>query len=84
MWTIDDDNWQDVIASGYKKVAADLALNAVEMWEIENKSGGWFHPVHIHLVDFKVLSRNGRAPFHRSAGPRTSCTSVKTRPSGSS
>ena len=31
----------------------------VELWEIENRSGGWFHPLHIHLVDFKILSRTG-------------------------
>ncbi|WP_170219335.1 multicopper oxidase domain-containing protein [Nocardioides litoris] len=30
------------------------------MWELVNESGGWFHPVHIHFVDFRVLSRNGR------------------------
>jgi len=70
MWTIDDDSWQDVIASGYKKVAAEVDLNAVEVWEIENKSGGWFHPVHIHLVDFKILSRNGKAPFPQELGPK--------------
>ena len=35
----------------------------VEIWEIKNDSGGWFHPVHIHLIDFKILDRNGRPPF---------------------
>ena len=70
MWTIDDDSWQDVIASGYKKVAAEVDLDGVEVWEIENRSGGWFHPVHIHLVDFKILSRNGKAPFPQELGPK--------------
>jgi FtsP/CotA-like multicopper oxidase with cupredoxin domain len=32
-----------------------------EIWRIENKSGGWFHPLHIHLVDFQILSRRGGA-----------------------
>jgi FtsP/CotA-like multicopper oxidase with cupredoxin domain len=50
MWTTDDDSWQDVIASGCKKAAAEVGLNAVEVWELENRSG-WFHPVHIHLVE---------------------------------
>jgi FtsP/CotA-like multicopper oxidase with cupredoxin domain len=40
-----------------------------EIWEIENKSSGWFHPVHIHLIDFKVLSRNGAPPFPYELGP---------------
>jgi spore coat protein A len=33
-------------------------------------SGGWFHPVHIHLVDFKILDRNGgrRSPYE--LGPK--------------
>ncbi|MFF1253011.1 multicopper oxidase family protein [Pseudarthrobacter sp. NPDC058329] len=70
LWTINDDSWQDVIASGYKKVVADPAVNSVEIWEIENKSGGWFHPLHIHLVDFQVLSRNGKAPFAYERGPK--------------
>ena len=41
----------------------------VEIWELENKSGGWFHPVHIHLTDFKVLDRNGKPPFPHELGP---------------
>jgi FtsP/CotA-like multicopper oxidase with cupredoxin domain len=40
---------------------AEPDRNAVEIWELTNTSGGWFHPVHIHLVDFQVLSRNGSA-----------------------
>lgn len=70
MWTINDDSWQDVIASGYKKVCAEPELNSVEIWEIENKSGGWFHPVHIHLVDFQILTRNGKPPFPHERGPK--------------
>ena len=62
--------WDDIIASGFKKVIADPALGDTEIWEIENKSGGWFHPVHIHLIDFKVLSRNGKAPFAWELGPK--------------
>ncbi|MET3922975.1 multicopper oxidase domain-containing protein [Arthrobacter sp. UYEF20] len=70
MWTINDDSWQDVIASGYKKVIADPEMNSVEIWEIENKSGGWFHPLHIHLVDFQILSRNGAPPLAHERGPK--------------
>ena len=36
---------------------ANPGLDDVEIWEFENKSGGWFHPVHVHLVDFKILGR---------------------------
>jgi spore coat protein A len=69
-WVINGTTWDDVIASGYQKVVADPAYGDVEVWEIENRSGGWFHPLHIHLVDFRVLSRNGRAPFDNELGPK--------------
>ncbi|TPW11850.1 MAG: Bilirubin oxidase, partial [Acidimicrobiaceae bacterium] len=35
-----------------------------------NGSGGWFHPAHIHLIDFKIVDRNGRAPFAYERGPK--------------
>lgn len=30
-----------------------------EIWTLHNGNGGGTHPVHIHLVDFQVLSRTG-------------------------
>jgi FtsP/CotA-like multicopper oxidase with cupredoxin domain len=69
-WTLNGQTWQDVIDSGFKAVLANPGLNAVEIWQIENFSGGWFHPIHIHLVDFKILSRNGRPPFAWELGPK--------------
>ena len=42
----------------------------MQIWEITNKSGGWFHPVHIHLVDFKMLTRNGKPVFSYEQGPK--------------
>jgi FtsP/CotA-like multicopper oxidase with cupredoxin domain len=32
---------------------------AFERWLIQNNSGGWQHPVHIHFEEFRILSRNG-------------------------
>ncbi|WP_426976534.1 multicopper oxidase family protein [Pseudarthrobacter sp. O4] len=69
-WSIDDLTWEDVIASGFKKVMAEPALNAVEIWEFRNTAGGWFHPIHLHLVDFQILSRNGKPPFAYEKGPK--------------
>jgi spore coat protein A, manganese oxidase len=69
-WTINGVTWEEVIASNFKLAHANPKLNSVEVWTIENKSGGWFHPVHIHLVDFQVLSRNGKAPFAWERGPK--------------
>ena len=70
IWMIDDLTWEEVIASGFKRVMADPALDAVEIWELENSSGGWFHPMHMHLVDFQILSRNGKPPFAHEKGPK--------------
>lgn len=36
------------------------AKGGVEVWDLINNSGGWAHPIHIHLVDFKVVSRTRR------------------------
>jgi FtsP/CotA-like multicopper oxidase with cupredoxin domain len=69
-WTLNGKTWNDVIASGYKSVLANPGLGDTEVWNITNNSGGWFHPVHIHLVDFKILSRNGNAPFAYEKGPK--------------
>ncbi|MFB9378545.1 multicopper oxidase family protein [Kineococcus gynurae] len=59
LWTINGKTWENVIASEYRETVANPALNEVQVWEIENRSGGWFHPVHIHLIDFKVIGRTG-------------------------
>ena len=69
-WTINGNTWADVIDSRFELLVADPEPNDVEVWEIENRSGGWFHPLHIHLVDFRVLSRNGRPPFPWELGPK--------------
>jgi spore coat protein A, manganese oxidase len=69
-WTVNGLTWEDVIDSGFTDVVANPALDAVEIWELRNKSGGWFHPVHIHLVDFKILDRNGQPPHPYERGPK--------------
>ncbi len=58
-WTINGETWENVIDSDYQHCMAQPKHDAIEIWELKNTSGGWFHPVHIHLVDFQVLSRNG-------------------------
>lgn len=70
-WTINDLTWADVVRSDFRRLVGNPALGDVELWEFENSSGGWFHPVHLHLVDFKVLTRNGRPPAgYEAAGPK--------------
>jgi spore coat protein A, manganese oxidase len=58
-WTVNGETWENVIASDYRHTSADPKAGAVEMWTLHNPSGGWFHPIHIHLIDFKIISRTG-------------------------
>ncbi|MER5674814.1 multicopper oxidase family protein [Pseudonocardia alni] len=70
IWTVGEQTWAQIEASNFTRTFAAPAANGVEIWEIENTSGGWFHPVHIHLVDFRVLTRNGRPPRPEELGPK--------------
>ncbi|KAM0330944.1 hypothetical protein ACHAQA_003901 [Verticillium albo-atrum] len=54
-WRINGVTFADV----KNRVLAKPKRGLVEVWELENSSGGWSHPIHIHLVDFRVLKRTG-------------------------
>ena len=69
-WTINGMTWDTVVNSGYTASLANPGLGDVEIWELQNNSGGWFHPVHIHLVDSKILDRNGQPPMAHERGPK--------------
>jgi bilirubin oxidase len=59
-WLINDVGFADV----QNRVLAKVPHGTVEIWELENSSGGWTHPIHVHLIDFRILERrnsdNGR------------------------
>ena len=69
-WTVNGRTWDDVINSGFTLLEAHPGLNDVEIWTFKNDSNGWFHPVHVHLVDFKILDRNGQPPAPYERGPK--------------
>ncbi len=71
-WTINGVTWEDVEASGFTELFANPRPFSVEQWTIVNESGGWFHPVHIHLIDAKIIARNtnGGRPFAWEGGPK--------------
>jgi FtsP/CotA-like multicopper oxidase with cupredoxin domain len=52
-WTINGETWDTL-----KIAASDVGQNTWELWQFKS-GGGWFHPVHIHLIDFFVLKREG-------------------------
>lgn len=37
-------------------------IDTSEDWVLENRSGGWGHPVHLHLGKFKIMEIEGRPP----------------------
>ena len=69
-WTVNGQTWEDFVNSGYELTIANPGQNDVEIWELENPGGGWFHPVHIHLVDFRILDRDGKPPEDYEKGPK--------------
>ncbi|KFY84701.1 hypothetical protein V500_09102 [Pseudogymnoascus sp. VKM F-4518 (FW-2643)] len=58
-WRVNGVSFSDV----NNRILAKPKRGSVELWELQNDSGGWSHPVHIHLVDFQVVSRrDGKRP----------------------
>jgi len=41
---------------------ATPTLGSVERWICRNGSGGWWHPIHVHLESHQIISYNGQAP----------------------
>jgi FtsP/CotA-like multicopper oxidase with cupredoxin domain len=52
-WTINGETWDTL-----RIAASDVGQNTWELWRFE-AGGGWFHPVHIHLIDFYLVKRDG-------------------------
>ena len=55
-WVINDRFFDD------NYIMADLPVGSTEIWTLKNGGGGWWHPIHIHLEYFRVLTRNGKVP----------------------
>ncbi|KAL1604037.1 hypothetical protein SLS60_005629 [Paraconiothyrium brasiliense] len=57
-WKVNGVTFADV----NNRILAKPPRGAIEIWELENGGGGWSHPVHIHLIDFQIISRVGGRP----------------------
>ncbi|KAL8388113.1 hypothetical protein RB595_009451 [Gaeumannomyces hyphopodioides] len=64
-WLINGVGFADVA----NRVLARPQRGAVEVWELINNSGDWTHPIHVHLVDFKILRREGGSGSGRGVQP---------------
>ena len=62
LWQINGKIWDE------NRVDAKPQLDDIEIWELRNEAGGWFHPIHIHLIDCQMLDRNGKPPFPYERG----------------
>jgi len=40
---------------------ANPKRGTAEVWEIKNGGGGWVHPMHLHMEEHHIISRNGVA-----------------------
>jgi FtsP/CotA-like multicopper oxidase with cupredoxin domain len=61
-WTINGETW-----STMKIAADDVGQDTWELWKFES-GGGWHHPVHIHLIDFFILQRDGDTAVEGNPG----------------
>ena len=60
-WLINGRTWNE------NRVDADPGIGDIEIWELVNPGSGWFHPIHVHLIDMQMLDRNGMPvrPYER-------------------
>lgn len=63
-WTINGVAFSDV----QNRILADVPFGTIELWELDNPGQGWTHPIHIHLVDFRIISRQGAATGQTTRG----------------
>lgn len=45
-----------------------VAKGATDVWEIDNREALFYHPFHVHAVQFQILERNGRPPAEHERG----------------
>ncbi|AEV88256.1 Putative multicopper oxidase [Actinoplanes sp. SE50/110] len=60
-WTVNGETWADVEASNFTRILGNPKPYDVEIWDLVNESGGWYHSFHIHLIDAQIIGRNTTA-----------------------
>ncbi|WP_256924461.1 multicopper oxidase family protein [Hydrogenophaga sp. IBVHS2] len=63
-WDFDKNNSMWAVNSqlfDVEKPAARIPKGSTEIWTLQGH-GSWFHPIHIHMEEFRILSRNGKPP----------------------
>lgn len=62
MWEINGKTWDK------NRVDANPGFEDIEIWTFITNGRDWFHPVHVHLVDFQILERNRQLPLPYERG----------------
>jgi FtsP/CotA-like multicopper oxidase with cupredoxin domain len=68
MWAINGQLWdpqRDHSRAFLNNPTYQIQRNSAEVWVLENSSGGWEHPVHIHLEEGQIITDNGQVPSYR-------------------
>ncbi|NJD62253.1 MAG: bilirubin oxidase, partial [Deltaproteobacteria bacterium] len=63
-WKFDRSNGAWVVNGAFfdpDVISAFPKQNTAEIWTFTS-GGGWYHPIHFHLEEFQILSRDGAAP----------------------
>jgi len=42
------------------KPVATPKQGTAEVWTLKNNGGGWSHPIHVQMEEFRIISRNGK------------------------
>jgi len=48
--------------SSCEDIRFQIKENSLEHWVFDNNAAGWMHPIHVHMEEFQILSRNGLPP----------------------
>ncbi len=62
IWTINGK------AFDYDRVDINVQKGTAEHWILTNASGDWEHPVHIHMEEHQIITRNGKKPPKEERG----------------
>ena len=58
----------NIFEPGRIDFAPQSRYGETEIWRFKNGGGGWVHPMHIHLEEFRILDRNGVPPGPQESG----------------
>lgn len=61
LWAIETDGGQDFQAD-MRRISANPESNRLELWKLTNGSSSWFHNIHIHFTEGRILLRDDQIP----------------------